>query len=129
MRRIFSSMLFTLIFCLFLCVLAHADTTPKVITVQAKASHRTAGLYNGAITTQFGLYPGDLDTPIWTEVVSNVNYINGNFSVQLGTNSQNPITTALLNNDGLRLGIKIGNGVVNFIPIKSVPYAIQSNIS
>lgn len=129
MIRIAKHMLSSFILCLFLGVFAHADTTPKVITVQAKASHRSAGLYNGAITTEFGLYPGDLDTPIWEETVADVPYIEGNFSVQLGTDENNPITTALLNNDGLRLGIKIGNGVVNYIPIKSVPYSIQSNIS
>ncbi|MBT5855322.1 hypothetical protein HOH87_01645 [bacterium] len=108
----------------------HAETTPLVVSIQARLSHPDTGLYDGAINVTFGFFPSDLDEPLWTETHQNVIFSRGDFLVDLGEVENNLIDPVIFNSPGIRLGILIfGEDEPTFLDLKSTPYSIQSHTS
>ena len=106
--------------------------TPTTMVVQANVTIGGMANYSGSIKMDVGIYQEDIDDPPeWIESFSNVDVVNGAFSVILGESVT--LNAEIFNSDNLRIGFTpyINGDPQNtdFSLLKSAPYAFHSEIS
>ncbi|NQY73344.1 MAG: hypothetical protein HRT90_01125, partial [Candidatus Margulisbacteria bacterium] len=103
-------------------------SAPLIMSFQGTFSNTESGLIEGRRNIIIGLYPGSSNTPVWEESHADILLIQGSFNMDLGN------ITALrpeffdIANARFRIEI-VGEGSPIYIPIRSVPYAIQAGVA
>ncbi|MEK9727675.1 MAG: hypothetical protein VW397_06175, partial [Candidatus Margulisiibacteriota bacterium] len=130
---VFRKLLFIILMVLpLLSPILGVTKTPTNLVVQANLSIGGIANYSGGIKMDVGLYKEDIDDPaLWKESFSNVNVVNGAFSVILGQSVT--LNAELFESDNLRIGftpyINGEKQPIDFTTLKSVPYSFHSEIS
>lgn len=101
---------------------------PEAINVEVALKEGGEPL-TGTQTVRILIYSSSgADTASWQEVVSGVNFLDGNGTVVVGGLDINPFPDNLFDSTTLEMGIRVNQKEVR-VPIVAVPYALRSGVS
>ena len=99
--------------------------SPSTVRIEVKITDPNTGLLNGVSPVVVRLYESSSSTTaVWTESKSAVNFSNGVFSMELGT--ETPFTKDIVSLPTALFGITIDNNPEFYIPVNAVPYSLKS---